>query len=298
MLGLLILFSTAAVLLILLGSAAAVRYLTRPPRQTYAVALARRLPTSPADVGMEFVEHRLKLSDHHTTPAWIIQGKDDDAPVVIITHGWADGRYGSLGWARLLIPHASAVVVYDLRGMGESPAPASHLGTTEVADLLAITGQLDAARPIVFFGASMGMGISIAAAARAAEQGEIQIAGVIGEGGYRRGMEPIVCFYRLNRWPVAPFYPVIGAWLSLRYTTERQFDRARHAAKLKCPLLLLHGTEDVICPVTAARQIAAAAPDCRLVEFPGRGHLDLVELEPERYTEELTAFFARIRGQA
>lgn len=305
MLGFLILFAAAAALLLALGTIAVVLRLTHPPRFTYAVALARRVPSSPTDLRLEFSIRELRLSDNHTTPAWVIHGRDESGPVVVITHGWGDSRYGALEWVELLAPYASAIVTYDLRGMGESSAPACHLGTTEIDDLVIILTQLGADRPIVLFGASMGVGISIAAAARAAAKGNQHVIGVVGDGGYRHGMEPIVGYFKAQQWPVLPFYYPIGAWLSLVYATHSQFDRARHARGLACPLLLLHGTDDPICPIASAREIIAAVPPgspdsprARIVEFPGGTHLDLITHDPETYKAELTAFFQKIQPPA
>ncbi|MCE9591045.1 MAG: alpha/beta fold hydrolase [Planctomycetes bacterium] len=296
MIGFLVLFLAAAALLAAIGTCFIVHQLTHPPRQTYAVALARQMPLSPGEIGMEFTEDELRLSDGRTTPAWIIKGQHEDGPTVVITHGWGDSRYGALGWAVPLAAFAAELVVYDLRGMGECKTPASHLGTTEIDDLVGIVAELHRDKPIVLFGASIGGGISIGAAARAAQQGRSEIVGVIGDGAYRRGMEPILGFFRLQRWPVMLFYPFIGLWLVLRYATPTQFDRARHAAGLRCPLLLLHGTDDPICPLASAREIAAAAPNGRIVEFPGGGHLDAAAADPERYNSALAEFFGSLES--
>lgn len=287
MIGLLILLAVAAGAIIALISGATIYRVTHPPRLTYAVALARQLPTSPAELGLPFLERQFRLPDGMTTPGWIIHGSQLTGPVIVLTHGWGDSRYGTLGWAKLLAPLASSVVLYDLRGQGESPYPRSHLGTTEVDDLLAIVDQVEAGRrPVVLLGASMGAGISIAAAAQAPRR----IAGVIGEGAYRHGMEPIVGFFRINKWPVLPFYLPVGLHLWFWYTSPARFDRAGHAAKLQCPLLLLHGTADPISPCASAEQIARAAPRGKLERFDGGGHLDLAACDPGRYLAAIEGF--------
>ncbi|MFM9996545.1 MAG: alpha/beta hydrolase [Phycisphaerales bacterium] len=53
------------------------------------------------------------------------------------------------------------------------------------------------------------------------------------------------------------------------------FDRAAHAGALPCPLLVLHGTDDEVCPIEDGRAIAAAAPAGRIVEVAGGRHNDL-----------------------
>ena len=290
MLGILFSFAVVAVLLVALGSAGTIYRLTHPPRLTYAIALAKGIPTHPAELGLRGSERTFDLPDGSRTPAWIMEGEASNGPIVVITHGWGDSRFGGLAWAPLVAPFASRVVAYDLRGQGESTATKCMLGTTEVDDLLAIIDQVKSeGRPIVLFGASMGAGISIAAAAKVPGK----IIGVIGDGAYREGMEPVVGFFRENRWPVSLVYLPVGAHLAFWYSSPKQFDRARHAAKLQCPLLLLHGDADPICPFTSAEAIANAAPHGKLVRFEGGGHLDLAATDPERYLEALREFFSQ-----
>lgn len=297
MAGLLVLFLVAAVLLVVGVSAAAVHRITHPSRQTYAVAIGRGWPASPAEIGLDYAEETFTFSDGARTPVWTIKGRKPGGPMVIITHGWGDGRYGVLPWVELLADLASSVVIYDLRGQGESSAPASKLGAMEVDDLLALASHAaEPGRPIVLLGMCMGAGFSIAAAARE----PARFVGVVGDAAYRRGLQPVVGFFRINRWPVWPFYHLVGLLLMMRFCSDRKFDRARHAAKLQCPLLLLHGAEDPISPVEAAREIAAAVPDGRgrLVEFENGGHLDLVKTDPARYRDALAAFFAELGAAA
>ncbi|MCC7192279.1 MAG: alpha/beta fold hydrolase [Phycisphaeraceae bacterium] len=297
MAGLFILFLVAAGLLVISISAATVYLMTHPRRLTYAVAIGRGWATSPAELGLEHDEEIFSFADGERTPVWKIKGKKEDGPVVIITHGWGDGRYGVLPWVEQFADFASSIVAYDLRGQGESSAAASRLGTTEVGDLLELVAHVsETNRLVVLVGLSMGAGISIAAAARNPDN----IAGVIGESAYRRGMQPVAGYYHINRWPLWPFYHLVGLWLVLRYSSDRAFDRARHAAQLHCPLMLLHGAMDPISPMIAARQIVEAVAEGRgqLVEFENGAHLDLMKIEPERYREVVTIFFAGLNTAA
>jgi pimeloyl-ACP methyl ester carboxylesterase len=290
MLGLLVLFLAAGVLIIVVGSALVLHRITHPPRESYGTMLGRFQPTSPEDIGLNFAERGLRLSDGQITPAWIVEGRKPEGPVVIITHGWARSRYGVLDKVKALAEFTSAIVCYDLRGQGESPANKSHLGTTEVKDLIGILEQLHADQPFVLYGESMGAGISIAAAAARPEL----VSAVIADAAYWHGMQPIVGFFRENRVPVWPFYLPIGLHMSFWYQQQRHFDRRKHAARLRCPLLLLHGEADPICPLAAARAIAAAAPRSEMVVFEGLGHCSLATHAGTRYLETLERFFASL----
>jgi pimeloyl-ACP methyl ester carboxylesterase len=292
--GLLFLLFIGAAVWVAIGTLGILHRLTHPHRLTYGVAVGRNMPTSPADLGMtDFEEVTISLPDGQRTPAWVIKGQKPDGPLVVISHGWGHSRYGVLPWAKLYWPLASRVVLYDLRGQGESSASQTRLGTTEVKDLLEIVRQYHTPGiPVVLAGQSMGAGISIVAAASDDQPG--RIVGVVGEGVYRLGMQPIEGYFKRKGWPLWPFWLFVAGHLSFWYTSARSFDRAAHAAKLKCPLLLFHAQGDIVCPVDAARQIAAAASDARLVEFEQGEHLNLVEVDEARYLAALREFFDRL----
>ena len=84
------------------------------------------------------------------------------------------------------------------------------------------------------------------------------------EGPYRLPMEPVVGHFRCRRWPPYPFVWLAGLYLRLTNKGYDQFDRVLHAAKLRCPLMVLHGTADPICLVSSGRTIAEAAPQGNL----------------------------------
>ncbi len=163
---------------------------------------------------------------------------------------------------------------------------------------------------VVLHGWSLGAGVSIVVA------GETRgIAGVIAESPYRVPATPARNVLKARGLPhrgvLEPALWLVGlllgvgprfertARVSKRRSTEtpgsspladargssgreatgslRVFDRAAHAARLGCPLLVIHGTEDEVCPVEDGRAIAAAAPAGlgRLAEVEGARHNDL-----------------------
>lgn len=298
MLGLAILFAVAVLLIALVGGLLIGRGLEHPPRRTFGNALAYGLPTSPGELGVEFLELDFKLSDGHTSPGWIARcDEDPDKPLVIVSHGWGDSRYGALTRLPLLRDFASHVVLYDARGHGDSTAKRFDLATTEVLDLLAIVRQsLEAIgqpnRRVVLFGYSMGGGISIVAAAREPDA----IAGVIAEGVYRDMMEPVRGYVSCRGAPAWLFMPVLHVFARGKMPSAVAFDRAGHAARMTQPLLVVHGTEDQICEYASGKAIAEAAPHGRLVTFEGSDHLSLATNDEERYREALAGFFADLRA--
>jgi pimeloyl-ACP methyl ester carboxylesterase len=290
--GLLILILIAILLLWLLGAAGLVHALGHPRRKTFAVALGKGDPTDPADLGLEAQEVAFTLSDRSRTSGWVIQGCNAQGPTVVIVHGFGDSRYGSLKRAPLVGPWAKRVVVFDLPGQGESESKRAYGGLREPDDVLAVLGQLEKqdAERIVLLGSSMGAGIAIAAAAKAEAEIRDAIVGVIAEGPYRLWDEPLHNLFRKHRYPRWPIIPLAGLWLWLTAKGFRDFDRAGHAAKLTCPLLVLHGSEDPLCPITSARQIAEAAPVGEFIEIQGGSHEDLPSEHEQAYRDAVGDF--------
>lgn len=262
--------------------------LSHPPRRTYAAAVARGRPGDPAELGVTFEtwSFHSRVAD---LPVWDIPGREPTGPVVILTHGWADSRIGGLLRVPALLPVVSRIILWDLPGHGEAPG-VCRLGTAEVDDLTALLDAVapasSPAPPIVLWGWSLGAGVSLVIAAR-----EARVAGVIAESPYRVAPTPARNVLRaralphtLNLRPAlaalatafrAPALIAGPAAADRRGAPSRIFDRAWHAARVRAPLLVLHGTRDEVCPIDDARAIARAAPRGSLTEIPGGRHNDL-----------------------
>ena len=142
------------------------RRLTHPPRRTYAHAIARGRPGDPGEAldGRGFESWTLK-SRGLDLPVWDVPGDQPDGPVVIMLHGWGDGRVGALTRLPAIVPLASRILMPDLPGNGEAPGICS-LGTRESEDLGVLIERVqDDAHRLIVFGWSMGAGIAIQAGA-------------------------------------------------------------------------------------------------------------------------------------
>jgi len=108
-------------------------------------------------------------------------------------------------------------------------------------------------------------------------------------------MEPVSRHLRRRRWPAQPI-----CWLAGKHfgfwegVTNESFDRVRHAAKLACPLLVMHGTDDDLCPLDSGRTIAEAASDGAFVTFDGATHENLARYDPKKYEATLQEFFTKL----
>lgn len=292
--GIVVLLAAAASIIVLFGTLGLIHGLLHPPRRTIGSALAQGLPADPGEMGLRFTEKTATLPDGSTTLLWLVTGNKPDGPILIATHGFGDSRYGMLSTLTELLPYASQVVLYDMRGHGESTAPISRLATTETSDLLHLLYELDAADPgqsYVFYGASMGAGVSIVAAS---DDHSGRVIGVVAEGPYRYPVEPVAGFLRSRRWPTFPFGFLAFAHIRFWLGGFENFDRALRAKNLACPLLVLAGDHDHICDYASAQAIASAAPQGKLVTFVGGAHLDLSQYDEVLYRQALATFFASL----
>jgi len=294
--GLVVLFLVAVLLVLVLGTAGLVRAIVWPRRKTLAVALARGDPSEPAELGLEAEAVTWTLTRRVESPGWMIAGRRPELPAIVVVHGHRNSRYGSLHRAARLVDFASKVVVFDLPAHGDAAGPTGRasdggrctLGAEEPDDVLRVIEQLGAER-VVLFGSSMGAGIALAAAGRSP-----RCVGVIGEAPFRYWHQPVRAILRYKRYP-ALFVPLTG--LALRLLGVRiGYDRAADAAKLACPLLLLHGRSDPVCPFVSTQRIAASAPRAQVVAFDCDTHCDLATIDEDRYRAALAAFFSGLAG--
>ncbi|MBX3389034.1 MAG: alpha/beta hydrolase [Phycisphaeraceae bacterium] len=244
-----------------------------PPRRTYAWAVARRLPGDPGELAPPLEFRRFEFSSAgKRLAAWDIQGLDSGGPLVVLTHGWSDSKVGALSRVSALAPLCSRLIAWDLPGHGESGG-ACELGLSEADDLLRLVDSLEVGSDKVLMGWSLGAGVSLAAAAK------MRVAGVIAEAPYRMPETPAMHVMRARGSPWRVNLPsalwLIGLRKGRPKSAWRGFDRAEVARGVSCPVLVLRGSEDAICPREDASEIVRVAPDAKLVEVAGGRHNDL-----------------------
>lgn len=247
--------------------------LTHPPRRTYAAALGRGIAGLPDELAPPLKYESWSFrSRGRDLPAWDVRGGDPAGPTVIFVHGWGDSRIGALVRMAALAPVAARLIAWELPGHGEAPG-VSRLGKFEGEDLRALIDHVGG--EVVLFGWSLGAGLCIEVAA-----GEPRVKGVIAEAPYRFQDQAARNVLRNANLPSGVSLDLALAALGLKGAWKRESDRAALAGGVACPLLVLHGTEDEVCPVADARAIAAAGPQATLVEIEGGDH-NRLWTEPE-----------------
>jgi pimeloyl-ACP methyl ester carboxylesterase len=273
MAGLFILLAVALALLIALLAGALAHEMTHPPRHTTGYALARRLPVDPAEIGLPFESWSLDLPGGVRLAVWDCRQSQPPAEsssrlTAVIIHGWGHSRIDMLAWVQPWRREFQRMIVYDLRGHGESTGP-SRLGDGEERDLLALIERLGNDR-IVLIGHSMGATIAIRAAA-SDDVAAKRVVGVIACSPYAEFHPSLQGRLRGGDYSARPLTDLALAWLRLRGI--RPPGALPAAASVRLPTLVIHGSDDRMVPIDHARRIAAAA-GADLLEADHAGHRD------------------------
>ena len=172
-------------------------------------------------------------------------------------------------------PPGVGVLVMDYPGYGASGGGTTEPGLYEAADLayqtLAGRSDIDPAR-IFVYGRSLGTAVATHTAATH------PVAGVVLESPFTNAREMSRQHYGL--------FP--------RFILRLRLDNLGNIAHVHCPVLVFHGTADLLVPPRMGEAVARAAPGpVELVWIEGAGHNATYEVGGRRYRERFWAFVAR-----
>jgi dipeptidyl aminopeptidase/acylaminoacyl peptidase len=263
----------------------------------------------PSALGLAFENVRIP-SAGVALPAWWIPARDGaPGPAVLLVHGWESARDRTLPNAQILNALGFHVLTLDVRGHGENPPEELPLTAGEFgADALAGARALldrDEVTTVGILGHSMGgIGALLAAAA------EPRVAAVVAASAPADPYRLTRQTFRLARLPLpGPLaYPL--AWLTThvflepRGHTVRSVSATRAIATYKGPVLLIHGDEDRVVPIShlgrlerSARRARADDPKAESIEvlvLPGAQHSWLYEFAA--YRGAIARFFTASLG--
>ena len=238
-------------------------------------------------------------------------GVDFDAaiPTIVFIHGasmdhtiWAlQGRY--------LAHHGYSVLAIDLPGHGKSSGPALE-SIEEMANWTALAIEAISSNPVVLVGHSMGAIVALETAARNPEKiTAIALAGaaipmnVHGDLLAQTRDEPLAAIESILNWAYSKRAQiggmrVPGLWMlgGGRRLMERNSDGQLHvdfkacnnylagfesATKIKCPTLILVGSNDKMTSPKMANNLQQAIPHSNLVCIEDSGHMIMIEYPDE-----------------
>ena len=306
--GLVIFFSAALVVLIALLTAMLMWEMTHPPRHTAAYAIARNLASSPDELGLSYETWILDRPDGARLPVWDIKRNQRstlnaqrtvfDAPrlTVVFLHGWGHSRIDAL--ARLKPYHdlGDRLILYDLRGHGDSERCVSRLGHREQDDLIELLGRINDDQ-VILVGHSMGAVIAMRAVIDAPRPVKDRILGVVAYGPYCEFHRTLIGRLNVAEFPTRPITDLallMFRLVGIRPSSVNEDDFRGWGV----PLRVIHGDRDDVAPIEHARRVAGAAgPSAQLHVISGAAHTDAHIVDSVRHDEIIRRFFDYLRAE-
>lgn len=212
---------------------------------------SREHEATPRDLGMDFEEAWFSAADGVRLSGWFIPHPDAVA-TVMFAHGNAGNISHRVYTAKALHEQRLSVFLFDYRGYGHSAGKPTEQGLYADAEgawtyLTQSRGLLPT--QIVIAGESLGGAVAIELATRhaaAAVVVESTFTSLVAVAGYHY-----------------PWFPV--SWL-----ISDHYDSVNKIARVKFPVLILHGSGDELVPIEMGRTLFAAAGEPKqFIETPG-----------------------------
>ena len=260
-----------------------------------------RIEKTPADHGLRYSQVSFPSRDGLTLRGWWLEASSGK-PCVVTVHGEKGHRAESgamniLDFAGHIVGHGYNVLMFDLRGHGQSEGKHASAGYHEKKDLL---GAIDYVKQrginrIGVIGFSMGAATALMTAAQCQEIDAIvadssfaDLAHVVKSEFSKRSRLPKFFF----PWTLLMAKNLYGIDLS----ELKPVDAVRQATAP--PVLVIHGGQDDTIPVEHAHMLARSSrnPHSGLWIVPEAQHVGSYAARPEEYINKVTSFFDQTLG--
>jgi dipeptidyl aminopeptidase/acylaminoacyl peptidase len=253
------------------------------------------IESTPADFGLEYVDISFPSRDDLTLHGWWLETGDDN-PVIVVVHGSEGNRAHPaermLGIAKDLVVYGYNVLMFDMRGHGESEGEHISAGYYERNDVLGAIDyirQRDVESKIGVLGFSMGAATSLMAVAESEE-----IDAVVADCAYADIVSIIESeFSRRSNLPKF-FIPIILFMARNIYDVDFTAIIPEEAVReISAPVFIIHGEQDDMVPVQHAYRLKEASrnPESKLWIVPEAQHGNSYLMRPTEYREQVTSFF-------
>jgi uncharacterized protein len=212
--------------------------------------------TAPAAAGFPEAEENIQTTaDGEKVIVWHVPAKPGHA-VVLYFHGNGDYLAGLVHRFRNITSDGTGLVALSYRGYaGSSGRPSEQGLLQDAAAAYAFTSARYGSERIVVWGFSLGSGVAVALGA------EQPVGKLILEAPYTSIADVAVTVFRL---------------VPVRWLIRDQFRSDERIARVRAPLLIMHGARDATIPIGFGERLFALAREPKqFVRFPEGGHNDL-----------------------
>ncbi len=253
---------------------------------------------NPSNLGLNYEDVSFPAAgDGLMLRGWYITAKKSDR-CIIMTHGGeyhrADPTIGMLEIAKGLVGHGYNVLMFDLRGHGESGDGRMLAGYYERRDLQGaiayVKGRGILPQHIGLLGFSVGAAASLLAAAE-----DEELAAVVTDSCWADPMDLIERQMVKRRHMPGFLTPVLLRIAKAAYGVD--FDEVKPLATVgriaPRPIFFIHGESDDTVPVESALRLYHSTdnPRNRLWVVPEARHVSSYRARPEEYITKVAAFF-------
>lgn len=264
----------------------------------YSMTRVERIPIEeyPSQWGLMYEEVTfLSRADSITLRGWFLPVQSSERAIIMV-HGSegnrADTSVGMLNIAAGLVQHGYSILMFDLRGHGESDGNRMSAGYYERRDLLGAVDYIkeQGFEDIGVLGFSMGAATALMAAVECDD-----IDAIIADSSYadlKEMMEPE--FSKRTKFPkffLPPLLVMVKIMYGVDFNAVRPIESVPEIAPR--PVLFIHGELDDVVPVAHAYRLqqASLSPQSQLWVVPGAGHVRSYVTHPDEYINTITTFF-------
>jgi alpha-beta hydrolase superfamily lysophospholipase len=228
----------------------------------------------PADALIYYRDIALKTADGLSLTAWYVPATEPDSPTVLLAHGLQDQKWTMLRLVPWLHENGYNVMLFDFRGHGGSDPYPITIGPAEVLDVQAALDWLEAEGVGHRVG---GLGMSLGAAAL------------------------VNTALRDDRLDALVLDSLFAEWSNVDYAREYRLppewlvpdvpDPVSLLPDIHVPVLMIHGTADILTKVDHAYRLYAAANEPKALWINDSGHAWSAWTYPDLYKQKILDFF-------
>ena len=231
---------------------------------------------TPEGRGLDYVVAEFKNTDGNKLHGWFIPGKEG-FPLIIYFHGNISNVTHGLEKIELLNRLGFSVFSFEYRGYGKSegrPLYEDDFYRDARSALRYLQRNGWDKSNVIYYGHSLGAAVALNLALEEPPLGII--------------LESAFTSYSGMLKYQAPYIYMFGGWKA------REFNNISKISKVKRPIVLFHGSSDLIVPSAMLKKLYDAAQNPKkMVLVEGANHVNTLELSSETLTEDLAWFLHR-----